>query len=120
MGSLNTTIYWILKDALCFAAKNVILAGVRALTIHDKKHVEKCDLSAQFFLTEEDVGKNRAEACKDRLQELNTAVAVSASSVELSDDFLKKFQVRHLMSLSIHEKLNYLLFNVSGCRHGII
>uniref|UniRef100_A0A7R9V7B7 E1 ubiquitin-activating enzyme n=1 Tax=Chlamydomonas euryale TaxID=1486919 RepID=A0A7R9V7B7_9CHLO len=74
-------------------AKNVILAGVRSVTIHDKKTVEKRDLSAQFYLTEEDVGQNRAEACKDKLQELNTAVAVSASSADLDEAFLQGFQV---------------------------
>ena len=75
------------------AAKNVILAGVRAVTVHDKKAVDKRDLSAQFYLTEEDVGKNRAEACKDRLQELNKAVAVACSTSDLTEDFLKGFQV---------------------------
>ncbi len=75
------------------AAKNLILAGVRAVTVHDKKHVEKRDLSAQFYLTEEDVGKNRAEACREKLQELNASVAVTASSADLTDAFLRQFQV---------------------------
>lgn len=75
-------------------AKNVILAGVRALTIHDLKTVDTKDLSAQFYLTQEDVGQNRAEACKDKLQELNNAVEVSASSAELTAEYLSQFQVR--------------------------
>lgn len=54
------------------------------------------DLSAQFYLTEADVGKNRAEACQDRLQELNTAVAVAASTDDLSEDFLSRFEVLFL------------------------
>ncbi|MEW5304751.1 MAG: hypothetical protein WDW36_007342 [Sanguina aurantia] len=74
-------------------AKNVILAGVRSVTLHDTQAVTLYDLSAQFYLTEDDAGKNRAEACKARLQELNTAVAVSASAAELSEAFLKQFQV---------------------------
>jgi ubiquitin-activating enzyme E1 len=61
--------------------------------VHDKKPVEKRDLSAQFYLTEEDIGKNRAESCRDKLQELNTAVAVHASTADLTDAFLKQFQV---------------------------
>lgn len=71
----------------------MILAGVRALTIHDQKAVEVRDLSAQFYLTEEDVGHNRAEACKERLQDLNNAVDVSASSAQLTPDYLEQFQV---------------------------
>jgi ubiquitin-activating enzyme E1 len=78
---------------VCLAAKNVILAGVKALTIHDSRATSLEDLAAQFYLTEEDVGTNRAEACKDKLQELNGAVAVSASTAELTEEFLKAFQV---------------------------
>lgn len=75
-------------------AKNIVLAGVRAVTFHDKKAVSLPDLSAQFYLTEADVGKNRAEASKDKLQELNTAVAVTASTADLTDEFVAKHQVR--------------------------
>ena len=64
------------------------------MTIHDKAEATQRDLSTQFYLTEEDIGKNRAEACKDKLQELNTAVAVAASTADLTDAFLKQFQVR--------------------------
>ncbi|BDA45843.1 Ubiquitin-activating enzyme E1 1 [Coccomyxa sp. Obi] len=74
-------------------AKNVILAGVKSVTVHDAADTGIQDLSAQFYLSKGDVGRNRAEACRDKLQELNTAVAVSASSVELKEDFLSQFQV---------------------------
>eukprot|EP00879_Flechtneria_rotunda_P011893 GHRR01012422.1.p1 GENE.GHRR01012422.1~~GHRR01012422.1.p1 ORF type:complete len:887 (+),score=280.88 GHRR01012422.1:1076-3736(+) len=84
-------------------AKNVILAGVRALTIHDHKAVEVRDLSAQFYLTQDDVGQNRAEACKDRLQELNSAVEVSASSAQLTPEYLSQFQTVVLTDASIEE-----------------
>jgi hypothetical protein len=75
------------------AAKNVILAGVRAVTIHDIKAVDTRDLGAQFYLTPEDVGQNRAEACRDKLQELNTAVEVTATAQDLTADFIRQFQV---------------------------
>ena len=80
-----------------FAAKNVILAGVKSVTLHDMEDVKIQDLSAQFYLTKADIGKNRAEACREKLQELNTAVAVSASSAELNEDLLSKFQVQRLL-----------------------
>jgi ubiquitin-activating enzyme E1 len=69
---------------------------VRALTVHDQKAVDVRDLSAQFYLTEEDVGQNRAEACKERLQDLNNAVEVSASTAQLTPEYLEQFQVRVL------------------------
>lgn len=89
------------------AAKNVILAGVQSVTIHDTKTVEIADLGAQFYLSEDDVGRNRAEACKERLQDLNTAVAVNAATCDLTAEFLSNFQVsyRSLRSSDLHNVL---------------
>eukprot|EP00775_Hariotina_reticulata_P006408 gene6408-6639_t len=84
-------------------AKNVILAGVRALTLHDQKAAQIADLSSQFYLTEEDLGQNRAEACKDKLQELNNSVEVSASSSELSPEYLGQFQAVVVTDASLEE-----------------
>uniref|UniRef100_A0A674PNQ0 E1 ubiquitin-activating enzyme n=1 Tax=Takifugu rubripes TaxID=31033 RepID=A0A674PNQ0_TAKRU len=42
-------------------AKNVILGGVKSVTVHDQGVAEWRDLSSQFYLREEDLGKNRAE-----------------------------------------------------------
>lgn len=84
-------------------AKNVILAGVKAVTVHDTKPVRLEDLSAQFYLTAEDVGRNRADSCKDKLQELNTAVVVTASTAELTNDFLREFQVVVLTDSGLEE-----------------
>jgi hypothetical protein len=74
-------------------AKNVILAGVKAVTIQDASACELADLGAQFYLTEADVGKNRAEACAAKLQELNPAVAVTANTGEITDDLCKQHTV---------------------------
>ena len=40
-------------------AKNVILGGVKSVTLHDAEDCAVADLSSQFFLAEADVGKNR-------------------------------------------------------------
>lgn len=74
-------------------AKNVILAGLKSVTLHDATPVEIRHLGSQFYLSEADVGKPRAEACRDSLQELNTAVSVSHSSEDLSEAFLGRFDV---------------------------
>ncbi len=42
-------------------AKNIVLSGVKRLTIHDSNNTLFSDLAGQFYLNEEDVGKNRAE-----------------------------------------------------------
>ncbi|CAN6848445.1 unnamed protein product, partial [Brassica oleracea] len=58
-------------------AKNIILAGVKSVTLHDENVVELWDLSSNFVFSEEDVGKNRALASLQKLQELHNAVNVS-------------------------------------------
>ena len=52
-------------------AKNIILGGVKAVTLHDEGNAELADLSSQFYLTEDDVGKNRAVVSLNKLAELN-------------------------------------------------
>ena len=75
------------------AAKNLILSGVRSVTLQDAGDVKISDLAAQFYLTEADLGKNRADACISKLQELNNAVHVTAHTGAINDNFLLKFQV---------------------------
>ncbi|XP_063792145.1 ubiquitin-like modifier-activating enzyme 1 isoform X1 [Pseudophryne corroboree] len=86
-------------------AKNIILGGVKSVTIHDQANTEWGDLSSQFYLREGDIGKNRAEVSHPRLAELNTYVPVSASSGSLTDDFLSNFQLVILSSSTTEEQL---------------
>lgn len=72
-------------------AKDVILAGVRSVTIHDQENVKMSDLASQFYLSEEDIGHNRAIASLPSLLKLNEYVSVSASECELTHDFISKF-----------------------------
>lgn len=71
----------------------MILAGVRSVTIADKAEVTLRDMAAHFYLGKGDVGKNRAEASKDALQELNTGVAVTAYTGDITNDFVSQFKV---------------------------
>ena len=57
-------------------AKNLVLAGVGVLTILDHELVTEEDLGTQFFVTEAQVGQNRAEAALQDLQKLNPRVEV--------------------------------------------
>lgn len=98
---LVSTIYFLI---IC-AAKNVILAGLKSVTLHDRAEVSLRDLGAQFYLSESDIGRNRAEACRDVLQELNTAVPITASAVELTAEFLSGFQVVVATQLPLAEAI---------------
>lgn len=63
------------------------------MTLHDEGVVELWDLSSDFLFSENDVGKNRALASVQKLQELNNAVAVHTLTTELKKEQLSDFQV---------------------------
>jgi len=50
-------------------------------------------LATQFYLTEKDIGKNRAEASCKHLAELNNYVKTRAHTGELTEEFLKNYRV---------------------------
>lgn len=86
-------------------AKNVVLGGVKTVTIQDTENVSWMDFSSQFFLREADMGKNRATVSLPRLAELNTYVPVSCHTAELTEDFVKKFQVVVLTNSDFDEQM---------------
>uniref|UniRef100_A0A0B7AVD4 E1 ubiquitin-activating enzyme n=1 Tax=Arion vulgaris TaxID=1028688 RepID=A0A0B7AVD4_9EUPU len=88
-------------------AKNIVLGGVKSVTIHDTRKVTWFDLSSQFFLREGDVGKNRAEVTLPRLSELNRYVSVSCNTEPLTEDLLKKFQVVVLTNASLDDQIRF-------------
>lgn len=66
-------------------AKNIILMGVRSVTLYDNKVTTYEDLSAQFYLSESDIGQNRAKSSVSKLSELNPYVNVSLAEGVLID-----------------------------------
>lgn len=95
MGSSNVLVAG-LRGLGVEIAKNIALAGVKSLTLYDPKPAALADLSSQFFLHPEDVGKPRAAVTVPRVSELNpyTPVQQFAGS-DLTSDLsqLKQFQV---------------------------
>ena len=68
-------------------AKNVILAGVRGVTLYDPSPVEWRDLGANPYLRESDLGSPRAEASAPRLAELNPYVSVGCAQASSEGAF---------------------------------
>ena len=84
-------------------AKNVVLAGVKSVTLHDDAPVALSDLSAQFFLTEADVGKPRAEVTAPRLAELNQYTPVARSTEALTPALCASFGIVVLTGVPLAE-----------------
>lgn len=86
-------------------AKNVILGGVKSVTLHDKAICQISDLSSQFYLSEENIGKNRAESCYEQLSDLNRYVPTKPYTGDLTEEFLKQFRVVVLTSTTWAEQV---------------
>ncbi|XP_078447049.1 ubiquitin-activating enzyme 1 [Wolffia australiana] len=84
-------------------AKNLVLAGVKSVTLHDEESVELWDLSSNFFLSEDDVGKNRALSCVQKLQELNNAVEINTLTKKLTKEQLSGFQAVVFTDISLEK-----------------
>ncbi|KAI1412188.1 hypothetical protein F5Y13DRAFT_163842 [Hypoxylon sp. FL1857] len=95
MGASNVLIVG-LKGLGVEISKNIALAGVKSLTLYDPTPVAIADLSSQFFLRPEDVGKPRDVVTAPRVAELNayTPVGIHESS-SLGENFSQfdKYQV---------------------------
>ncbi|GFZ19660.1 ubiquitin-activating enzyme 1 [Actinidia rufa] len=90
-------------------AKNLVLAGVKSVTVHDEGTVELWDLSSNFIFSEHDVGKNRALASVQKLQDLNNAVVISTLTTKLTKEQLSDFQDNLLRAISMCELPNAAL-----------
>ncbi|KDP45776.1 hypothetical protein JCGZ_17383 [Jatropha curcas] len=88
-------------------AKNLILAGVKSVTLHDEGAVELWDLSSNFIFSENDVGKNRALASVQKLQELNNAVVVSTLTTELTKEKLSDFQAVVFTDINLEKAIEF-------------
>ena len=88
-------------------AKNVILGGVKSVTLHDTESVLISDLSSHFYFTEADIGKNRAEVSLPKLAELNNYVAVSSSTVPIDADLIKAHSVVVAANIPLEMQLIY-------------
>lgn len=77
-------------------AKNLVLAGIGCLTVMDSEVVTEEDLGSQFFVSEEHVGKNRAEAAAPAIQQLNPRVPVRVETTPAAGktaEFFKTFDI---------------------------
>ncbi|KAF0978382.1 hypothetical protein FDP41_002897 [Naegleria fowleri] len=87
-------------------AKNVILMGVRSVTLFDTKNVSMEDLSSQFYASEKDLGKNRALVSLQQLKSLNDYVPVQAIGEQkgelLNEEFITSRSIHVVVCTDIH------------------
>ncbi|ORY64884.1 putative ubiquitin-protein ligase [Pseudomassariella vexata] len=107
MGASNVLIVG-LKGLGVEIAKNIALAGVKSLTLYDPTPTAAADLSSQFFLHLEDIGKPRDAVTAPRVAELNAYTPVSLhKSSGLSENLSQfdKYQVVVLTNTPLKDQL---------------
>ncbi|MEO9485738.1 MAG: HesA/MoeB/ThiF family protein [Ekhidna sp.] len=75
----------------CPSAMYLAAAGVGTLGLVDHDIVDATNLHRQILFTEEDIGRNKAEAAKSALQKRNSSIAIKAYS--------KPFDIQNASSL---------------------
>lgn len=83
------------------------MAGVKSISLYDPEPVSIADLSAQFFLREEDIGKPRDAVSVPRLGELNTYTPVELAPREVLSDLshLSKYKAVVLTDSLLDDQL---------------
>ncbi|XP_077536986.1 SUMO-activating enzyme subunit 1-like [Haemaphysalis longicornis] len=77
-------------------AKNLVLAGIKSITLLDHRKVAEADFSTQFMIARGDVGENRAHSSVLYAGNLNPMVEVEGEDGQLADkgeEYLGKFDV---------------------------
>ncbi|PKC15495.1 putative sumo-1-activating enzyme E1a [Rhizophagus irregularis] len=86
-----------LSNEVC---KNLVLAGVGSVTIIDHNIVTEEDLGAQFLITEQDLGKNRALASANGVRHLNPRVVVKTDTDDIREKAEEFFENYDLICLT--------------------
>ncbi|PYI27642.1 hypothetical protein BP00DRAFT_15783 [Aspergillus indologenus CBS 114.80] len=96
-------------------AKNLVLAGIGSLTIIDHESVTEEDLGAQFFVNEDCVGQNRAQAAAPAIRAMNPRVQlhIDTEDVHLKQpEYFAQFDITIATELDFH---TYTTIN-AACR----
>jgi ubiquitin-activating enzyme E1 len=91
-------------------AKNIILSGVKSVTLYDNTLTTISDLSSQFYLSEEMISIPRARATQPKLAELNPYVHVALLEGELTLEHLRNYAVVVVLETALELQIQYSSF----------
>lgn len=97
-------------------AKNIILSGVKSVTLHDTLLVTIDDLGTNYYCKKRHINMLRAEVVRDKLAELNNYVDVKVCTTSLTEEYIKQFTV--VISTQYNTHKTNLLSDISH-KHNI-
>lgn len=102
-------------NGLCLEIiKNIMLMGIKSITISDNKKIEMSDLTTNYYLNEDDIGKDRVLACINKLRELNPFITIEYKpDLYITKEIIINYDVVILNNYSLNEsiKINKLCRN---------
>lgn len=75
-----------MKGITAEVCKNIVLAGIGKLTIVDSETVTSQDLLANFLISTDSVGQNKASASLERLEVLNPRVSINIITTSIFEN----------------------------------
>jgi len=107
-----------MKGLGCEVVKNLVLAGIKSLTMMDHEELTKEDGDSQFLAPRDKVGTNRAEASLERVRHLNPGVEITVDKSHLDTKDAKFFNDNFdLVVLTNYPKDTIIKVN-QMCREG--
>lgn len=98
----NTHPFIIGSGALgCELLKNLTLLNTQNITITDPDHIEKSNLSRQFFFNDSDIGKNKAETSSSKAKLLNNEMTITTFTDKLSYETDNKFNNEFYKNINV-------------------
>ena len=88
-------------------AKNLILTGVKSVTLHDLGDVRIRELASNYYSNLTDIGKSRVDVVKDKLASLNPYVNVVTNTEFMSENLIKRHQIVVMCDVLPQTQLNF-------------
>jgi len=92
------------------AVKNIVLSGVKGITLLDDQMVDSSDTLSNLF-TKRRIGQNRAQVSKELVQSLNPNVAVNCDNTSLKDKDVDYFRAYDVVIVANHDKQTMIKVN---------
>jgi ubiquitin-activating enzyme E1 len=87
-------------------AKCLTLGGIKSITLHDTYLTNYIDLT-NYYLTEKDIGSNRAKACYDKIKDLNHNTQVNVNQDMLTEELIKTHNLVILVDYDLNSQIKY-------------
>lgn len=108
-------------------AKNTILQGFKSVTLHDITTITNLDLSTNYYVSNKDIGKNKANASFEKLAELNNYVKTQLSTEPLNQELVKNHSILVLVDYDLETQIKWNNFThknnihfISCSTHGLV